>query len=357
MKIIEKKKLEFEKNVTLYKIKEDNIIPDNFYITTNYPTYIYHENKCHFLKTIRKNCVIILKDDEFKVKSIRNVKKDDTIVLSTREDGSEGVNVDFSLMNNFKNMNMFSYESDINVEYHNLVDRLIDEKKNKGYIVWILGPSVIFDYDTRKSLENLARNGFVNCVFAGNAMATHDLEGGYLNTALGQNIYTQENIFNGHYNHLDLLNDVRKAGSIKSFIDEGNVKNGFIKTLEEENIPYVLAGSIRDDGPLPGVYSDMTLALDEKEEHLEKATMVIGLATMLHSASSISIMPSYRYINKEIKPIYFYGVDITTNVLFQLSKIRDHLAFVPFITNVQDFIVNINRRLIEKEEGLNERHN
>ncbi|HEY4543911.1 MAG TPA: hypothetical protein VIG40_04620 [Tissierellaceae bacterium] len=355
MQKIENKNLKFQRNINLYKIKEDNYIPDNFYITTNYPTYLYYEDKCYFLKSIRKNCAVVLKNDEFEVKSIRNIKKDDEIVLSTTEDGTEGVFVDFNLLNDFKNMNLFTYESDINKEYDKLIDRLIYEKNNDGYIVWILGPSVIFDYDTRNALENLARNGYINCVFAGNAMATHDIEGGYLNTALGQNIYTQENVFNGHYNHLDLLNEVRRSGSIKNFIDEGNVKNGFMKTLVEENIPYVLAGSIRDDGPLPDVYADMNKALDEKERYLEKASLVIGLATMLHNSSTISIMPSYKYIKEEIKPIYFYGVDITTNVLFQLSNIRDHLAFVPFITNVQDFVVNINRRLEEKEVGFDER--
>ena len=84
-------------------------------------------------------------------------------------------------------------------------------------------------------------------------MATHDLEAGYLDTALGQNIYTQESMPMGHYNHLDLLNEVRRSGSIRDFIKEGNVKDGFIKTLDKLDIPYVLVGSIRDDGPLPEV--------------------------------------------------------------------------------------------------------
>ena len=148
---------------------------------------------------------------------------------------------------------------------------------------------MVFDYDTRAALSKLAENGYVNSLMAGNALATHDLEGGLLGTALGQNIYTQESAAMGHYNHLDLLNEVRRAGSIEALLDEGNIKDGFIKTCIEKNIPIVLAGSIRDDGPLPSVYHDVSCSLNAMKEETDKATVIISLATILHSVATANL--------------------------------------------------------------------
>lgn len=224
------------------------------------------------------------------------------------------------------------------------------ERDNGGYIAWILGPSVVFDYDTRVALNKLAEEGFIDCVLAGNAMATHDLEGGFLETSLGQNIYTQENMPKGHYNHLDLLNKVRSAGSIDRFIEKGNVKDGLMKNLVEMNIPYILAGSIRDDGPLPEVYGDMDKALSEIKTHLNKSTLIIGLASFLHNISTASIASSYR-IKKDgtIAPVYMYAIDLTENVTNKIGAAREYMAYVPMITNVQDFVVNCERELLDNK--------
>ena len=200
---------------------------------------------------------------------------------------------------------------------------------------------------TRIALNHLAEAGYINCLMAGNAMATHDLEGGFLGTALGQNIYTQQNVPNGHYNHLDLLNEVRSIGSIKKFIAAGNVKDGIIKTLSQMDVPFVLAGSIRDDGPLPEVYGNTTEALTHMKEHLDKATLIIGLATMLHNLASANLASSYRIReNGDITPVYMYGIDVTENVANKMAHARENIAFVPMITNVQDFVVNLERALV-----------
>ncbi|MDO5717655.1 MAG: hypothetical protein Q4P34_01605 [Tissierellia bacterium] len=339
------------KSVNFLEVQKDGVAPENFYLTTHLPTYYKLEDKWILPEHNSLNCVAVI-DESIRIKEIRELKIGDKVVVGRTTDGSDGILIykegfNKSVYENFGH----SVESSFSTNYDLLFKLMKYEKENKGHIVWVLGPSVVFDYDTRIALTHLAEAGFVNCLLGGNAIATHDLEGGYLNTALGQNIYTQENMPMGHYNHLDLLNEVRKSGSIKSFIDEGNVKNGFIKKLTEMDIPFVLAGSIRDDGPLPEVYSDVEDSIMKMKEQLNKATLVICLATMLHSVSAANLCSSYTVReNGMISPVYVYSIDVTENVTRKIAAAREMMAVRSIVTNVQDFVVNCERALIEKED-------
>ena len=177
-------------------------------------------------------------------------------------------------------------------------------------------------------------------MFGGNAVATHDLEGALFGTALGQDICTRENKHNGHYHHLDVINKVRDAGSIKEIVDSGIVNDGVIYSCVKNNVPFVLAGSIRDDGPLPEVIANVYDGQNEMREHTRKATTVISLATQLHSIASGNMTPSYQVVNGMVRPVYIYSVDISE---FAVNKLRDRgtLAVTSIVTNVQDFLVNL----------------
>ncbi len=182
-------------------------------------------------------------------------------------------------------------------------------------------------------------------MLAGNALATHDLEGAYLHTALGQNIYTQESQPLGHYNHLDTINRVRYDGGIRQFIEKEHIDNGIIYNCEKYHVPYVLAGSIRDDGPLPPVYGNVYEAQDAMRAQVRKATTVICMATMLHTIATGNMTPSYRVLpDGTVRQVYFYCVDISE---FTVNKLTDRgsLAAHGIVTNVQDFIVNISKGL------------
>ncbi|HEX3029772.1 MAG TPA: hypothetical protein VHT34_10815, partial [Clostridia bacterium] len=182
-------------------------------------------------------------------------------------------------------------------------------------------------------------------IFAGNALATHDMEGSIFKTALGQDIYTQASYPNGHYHHLDVINQVRNAGSIKEIIDSGAVSDGVIYSCVKKNVPFVLAGSIRDDGPLPEVIADVYNAQNEMRAHTRKATTVISLATQLHSIATGNMTPSYQVVDGVVRPAYIYSVDISE---FAVNKLRDRgtLAVTSIVTNVQDFLVNLDRNLV-----------
>jgi hypothetical protein len=185
----------------------------------------------------------------------------------------------------------------------------------------------------------------VDAVMAGNALATHDLEAGMLHTALGQDIYTQESVHNGHYNHLDVINEVRRSGSISQFVEDHHIKNGIMYSLVKNDVPFVLTGSIRDDGPLPEVIGDAYEGQSAMREVVSDATTVICLATMLHTIATGNMVPSFRVLaDGTVRPVYFYAVDADEFVVNKLLD-RGSLSATTVVTNVQDFITIVSRGL------------
>ena len=349
-------KEEFTKaeNIKVSPAEADGIAPDGFYLTHHKPTFYKVDGKFILPDHNSLNCVASLVDGKILIKEIREIKKGDQIVLGREGNLEEGIFVDENAFGaDAYSKPGRSVETSSSRDYDYLFELLKHERDSEdGYIVWVLGPAVVFDYDTRNALNALAKEGFIDCLLGGNAMATHDLEGGYLNTALGQNIYTQENQPMGHYNHLDLLNEVRIAGSIKEFIKEGHVKDGIIKTLSAMDVPFVLSGSIRDDGPLPEVIGDTDKALTETKKELDKATVIICIATMLHSLSVANMASSYRKrADGTVSPVYLYSVDVTENVVHKVEAARENLAVVPMVTNVQDFVVNLQKALVNDKNS------
>ena len=182
---------------------------------------------------------------------------------------------------------------------------------------------------------------------AGNALATHDLEGAYLGTALGQDIYTQISRPLGHYNHLDTLNRVRGYGSIQAFLEREDLHDGIVYTCLKHRVPLVLAGSIRDDGPLPEVYADVYAAQNAMRDCARRATTVICMASALHTIATGNMVPSYRVLpDGAVRQVYFYSVDISE---FAVNKLGDRgsLSARSIVTNAQDFIVNVCKGVCE----------
>ncbi|MBP0980713.1 MAG: hypothetical protein J5968_00770, partial [Oscillospiraceae bacterium] len=158
-------------------------------------------------------------------------------------------------------------------------------------------------------------------------------------------IYTQMPHHNGHYNHLDVINEVRRSGSIKQFIEDHNISDGIIYSCVKNDVPIVLGGSIRDDGPLPEVIADVYDAQTAMREMVKDATTVICLATMLHTIATGNMTPSFRVTESgDIRPIYFYNVDADEFVVNKLLD-RGSLSAKTIVTNVQDFITIIARGL------------
>lgn len=229
-------------------------------------------------------------------------------------------------------------------DYDRLFELLKYEKEH-GNILWVMGPAFSFDADARRAMQAMIENGYVDGLMAGNALATHDLEGAMFHTALGQDIYTQKSQPNGHYNHLDVINRVRKSGSIAQFIDDYQLDNGIMYGCIKNDVPFVLTGSIRDDGPLPEVIGDAYEGQSAMRKMVEKSTTVICLATMLHTIATGNMTPSYRVLEDgTVRPVFLYTVDADEFVVNKLLD-RGSLSATTIVTNVQDFIMIVAKGL------------
>src|SRR5207302_2374956 len=155
----------------------------------------------------------------------------------------------------------------------------------------VAGPAVIHT-GAHHDLAWLIQNGFINVLFAGNALATHDLEAALFGTSLGMSLQSGAITRGGHEHHLRAINLIRRMGSIQAAVRRGKIRTGIMAACVRKQVPFVLAGSIRDDGPLPGVITEMAEAQREMRKHLAGADFVLMLATTLHSVATGNLLPA-----------------------------------------------------------------
>lgn len=338
-------------NAQLVPAPFDAVAPENFHAMSIFPEYFKIEGNWLLANESRMDCVPVYENGEIIIREFRLLKKGDMVVIGRTENCEDGIFVyadGFSEERHGQDVFSFrqnrSRETAFSKDYDDLYELLKYEKVH-GKIVWVMGPAFAFDNDARNAFSKLVANGYVDAILAGNALATHDLEAAYLETALGQNIYTQRSQPNGHYNHLDTINMVKYHGSVAAFIKNEHIDNGIIYNCERYNVPYVLAGSIRDDGPLPSVFGNVYDAQDAMRGQIKDATTVICMATMLHTIATGNMTPSYRVLpNGTVRQVYFYCVDISEFTVNKLSD-RGSLSARGIVTNVQDFIVNLSNGL------------
>lgn len=332
-------------NISWAAAPKDGVAPEYFHSTSMYPEYFKINGNWILAKESRMDSsVVIAADDELLVVENRNLKEGDRVILGRSENCEEGIYMNcigfeepgVTLSDQFVFRQGRSRETSYARDYDRLIELLRYEKKH-GNILWVMGPAFSFDFDARNAMQALVENGYVDGLMAGNALATHDLEGSLYNTALGQDIYSQQSLLNGHYNHLDVINKVRLSGSISQFIKDYEITNGIMYSIVKKQIPYVLTGSIRDDGPLPEVIGDAYEGQLQMRELVKKSTTVICLATMLHTIATGNMTPSYRVIDGKVRPIFLYCVDADEFVVNKLLD-RGSLSATTIVTNVQDFI-------------------
>lgn len=331
---------------------KDRTAPENYHATTIFPEYFKVNGTWLLAEESRMDCVAVYENGKIAVREFRTLKQGDLVFVGRTEEAEEGI---FVWTHGFEepgtqSKEAFSFrqgrsrETAFSKDYDHIYD-LLKHEKDHGYVVWVMGPACAFDSDSREAFSKLVMNGYVDALLAGNALATHDLEGAYRKTDLGQDIYTQESFPGGHYNHIDTINRVRYHGSIPEFIEKEHIDNGIMYSCVKKGVPFVLTGSIRDDGPLPEVYADVYEGQSSMRECVKKATTVICMATTLHSIATGNMTPSFRVMpDGTIRQIYFYSVDISE---FAVNKLGDRgsLSAKSIVTNVQDFVVNVSKGL------------
>jgi len=272
----------------------DKVFPDNFYSTTNNPTQVYFNGEWIEVEDMMMDKVIAL-DAEAKravCKPIREVKKGDLIVV-----GEEGVRVKpperprestgiFKFMSSGS-----SSEKPAAAVIRQIAQDLYNVKKAGGKVAVVAGPAVVHT-GAAPALASLIKEGFVDALLSGNALAVHDVEADLLKTSLGVSLKEGVAAVGGCRNHLVAINIINKAGSLKVAVEKGVLKSGIIYECVKKEVPFVLAGSIRDDGPLPDVITDMVVAQQKYKIQLKDVTMVLMLASTLHAIAVGNMLPS-----------------------------------------------------------------
>ncbi|WP_324825510.1 hypothetical protein [Sinanaerobacter sp. ZZT-01] len=342
-------------DVITAEVKQTGVAPSGYHSTSMYPEYFKIDGEWRLIENTRMDCVpVIKKDGQIEAKEFRRLKIGDRVILGRTEDGREGIYLyteGFSAGDTKGDIFAFrsgrSRETSFSNDYLRLA-QLLQHDREHGHIVWVLGPAAVFDDESRKVMEFMVENRYCHAVFGGNAVATHDIEGALFHTALGQDLTTTENKPNGHYHHLDAINLIRRLGSVEEAVKQGYITNGLVHSCVKNKVPMVLAGSIRDDGPLPQVESNAVEVQDTMRVHTNKATTIVCLATQLHTIATGNLTPSYVVCNGEIRPVFIYAVDVSE---FVLNKITDRgtLEVTTIVSNIQDFLFKL-RKIMERDE-------
>jgi lysine-ketoglutarate reductase/saccharopine dehydrogenase-like protein (TIGR00300 family) len=334
--------------------ESDGVLPEGFFATTNLPTYVKGADGRWTLPNEPRmdGCLVGDANGAWWVREGRRVKRGDRVVVGLAEDGSEGVLVhahgfqvppgaqgDFHFMSS-----QVSREKPI--DYTLIARMLVDERARGGRVIWVTGPALVHSR-ARDNLVWFIRKGFVQALLAGNAVGAHDIEAAVVGTTLGMTD-AGEATEGGHAAHMRAINAVRRAGSIANAVRDGILREGIMHACVVEGVPFLLCGSIRDDGPLPDVITDAVEAQDAMRTHTIRATMAVMIATALHSIAVGNMLPAYyEDPARGIVELPTICVDASE---FLVSKLKDrgtHQA-VGVVTNAQDFM-SILRAAVEQE--------
>lgn len=316
----------------------DRVLPDNFYSTTNHPTYVLLDGEWVEVQGIEmdKTIVVDRTNKTAYCRPISEIRTGDLVVV-----GKKGIRVEpperprsYSVFEFMRSH--VSSEKPTQSLVVQIAKEIADVKARGKKILAVSGPAVVHT-GASEALAAMIREGFIDVLFAGNALAVHDVESQLYGTSLGLNLKTGRPAEGGHRNHLYAINEVLKAGSIKKLVEEGKIKKGVMYELIQKNIPFVLAGSIRDDGPLPEVITDIVKAQREMRNNLRDVELVLMLSTMLHSIAVGNMLPSH------VKTVC---VDINPATVTKLGD-RGTAQALGIVTDVGIFLPMLSRELLK----------
>lgn len=325
----------------------DMVMPDNFYSTTNNITQIYYNSSWIDVENMMMDKCIVL-DVEKKIavcKMIRDVKKGDMIVVGEQgiriipqERPREGIDI-FQFMSSNS-----SSERPTQHIARKIANDIYNITQAGGKIIVVSGP-VLVHSGASESLAKLIQMGYVHGLLAGNALAVHDIENTLMGTSLGMHVNDGTLAVRGHRNHMQAINEVFKAGSLKDMVQKKILKNGVMYECIINDIPFVLAGSVRDDGPIPDVITDIVEAQRKYKILLKDAKMVLMLSTMLHSIAVGNMLPaSVKVVAVDIsQPVVTKLLDRGTNQA--IGVVTDVGTFLPMVVqHLQQLAITYSKK-------------
>ncbi len=323
-----------EADCQIIKADMDGCAPKEFYSSTNQRTVVRHKQNWIPVENQRMDAVIRLTDGTATCLKLRDIRKGDQIVC-----GHEGIRV----MPEFKARDRMGFafmSSEVSSERRvetavKKVAELMKEKKSAGEkIVFVAGPVVVHTGGV-EHLSKLIRKGYVDVLLSGNALAVHDIENALFGTSLGVDLEKGLPIHEGHKHHMKAINTIIRAGGIAKAVETGVLKSGVMYECIKNKTPFVLAGSIRDDGPLPETEMDLITAQNQYSEAIKDAGLVLCLSSMLHSIGVGNMLPGW---------VTTVCVDINPAVVTKLSD-RGSAQALGIVTDVGLFLNLLSAQL------------
>ena len=323
--------------VMLEPAVKDMVMPDSFYSTTNNATQVFYNSSWIDVDNMMMDKCIVLDRQKMRAecKMIRDVKKGDSIVVGERgvriipqERPREGVDI-FQFMSSSS-----SSERPTQQIARKVANDIYKIKQSQGKIAVVAGPVVVHS-GASEALAKLIRMGYIHGLLAGNALAVHDIENSLMGTSLGMQVNDGTLAVRGHRNHMRAINEVFKFGSLRTMVEKKVLEKGIMYECIVNDIPFVLAGSIRDDGPIPDVVTDVVEAQRKYKQVLKDTKMVLMLSTMLHSIAVGNMLPA---------TVKVVAVDISQPVVTKLLD-RGTTQAIGIVTDVGAFLPMVVQQL------------
>lgn len=318
----------------------DGVFPEDFYSTTNLETLVRLDREWIRVRQPEMDCGLVVTDEDgeqvVRTVPVSDVRAGDAVVCGAHgvrvelpQQAPRGEEDDFGFMSS-----AVSSEKPQALLVRQIADRMREVKAEGKRILWVGGPAVVHT-GASPAMVRLVRAGFVDVLFAGNALATHDIESALFGTSLGVDLAKGSGVPHGHEHHIRAINTIRAAGSIRAAVDSGVLTGGVMHAMVQAGKPFVLVGSVRDDGPLPDVYTDVIEGQRAMRAQLPDVGFAIMVATMLHSIATGNILPA---------SIPLVSVDINPATVTKLAD-RGSAQAMGIITDIGLFLEQLAREL------------
>ena len=319
----------------------DQVVPGGFYSTTNHPTQVRYQGGWLDVENIEMDCAVVVDPDgsdgpRAYTKVLNAIEEGDLVVTGEsgirvsppeRPRGREGA---FGFM-----QGGVSSERPSESTIRKVANAIEETKKEGGKVMAVCGPALIHS-GAREDLARLVREGYVDMLSAGNGFAVHDIERDIYGTSLGMDTESLDHPRHGHKHHIYAISEVIREGGIEDAVESGTIESGVMYECIENDRPFVLAGSIRDDGPLPDTITDAVEAQNAIREQAHEADMVLMLSTLLHSVAVGNCLPSTTRV---------VCVDINPATVTQLLD-RGSAQAVGMVTDIGTFVPMLAEQLV-----------
>ncbi len=321
-------------DAALETVERDCCAPEDFYSTTNHRTLVRHAGQWMDVENQRMDAMIVIAGGHATCRRLRDLRKGDRVIVGMRgirviPESKERDRLAFAFMSN-----EISSERQLETAVRKITT-LMQQTRGEGKRIIVVAGPVVVHTGGAAALAKMIRAGWVNGLLAGNALGVHDIEAALFGTSLGVRQSDGRQEEHGHRNHMRAINAVYRAGGIAKAVETGRLKSGVMYECVRAGVPFVLAGSLRDDGPLPDTITDMNRAQDAYAAQLKDAGLVLCLGSMLHAIATGNMLPS---------SVKLVCVDINPAVVTKVSD-RGTGQAVGVVTDVGQFLNSLERAL------------